>query len=128
VARTLKVVQGDEPKPKNASEALHTTRDEYLHCRDLRHPWSVVGLFYVGKEVHRKLVCERCGTEATDRWSPKGARIARQYKYAEGYQAHVGIRIKPIDVRREVLQRVEVYATEQDMMNSLFRGGRRKRA
>lgn len=130
MARTLKVVTGAAgEKPRNAKEALSTQTDEFLECRDLRHPWTAVGMFYVGKEIHRKLVCARCETEAVDRWTPKGGRINRQYKYPQGYQAHVGIRIKPVDVRREVLTRVPVYNTEQEMMAALISGGRaRKRA
>lgn len=127
----LKVVQGDGDKPRNASQALVQQSAEYLECRDLRHPWSIVGSFYATvngrKEVHRKLVCARCGTEATDRWSPRGNRINRVYKYAEGYQVE-GVRIKPVDVRREVLNRVTVFATEDEMVAGLFSGRRKKRA
>lgn len=127
----LKVVQGDEEKPRNASQALQQQSMEYLECRDLRHPWSVVGMFYTTvhgrKEVHRRLVCARCGTEATDRWSPKGARVNRHYKYAPGYQSK-GIRIKPQDVRREVLQRVTVFGSEEEMLTGLFSGRGRRRA
>lgn len=127
----LKVVQGDDEKPRNASQALGQQSMAHLECRDLRHPWSVVGLFYAQgpngrKEVHRRLVCARCGTEATDKWSPKGNRIRREYKYAAGYQSK-GIRIKPVDVRREVLQRVTVFGSEEEMLTGLFRG-KRKRA
>lgn len=131
MARPLKVVKGEE-KPRNAAEALGGQKMEFLECRDLRHPWRSLGMFYATvngrREVHRKLVCERCGTEATDRWSPKGMRIVRAYKYAPGYEAHVGIRIKPVDVRREVLNRLPVFGSEEEMLASLFRGGRRKRA
>lgn len=127
---SLKVVHEGEA-PRNAREALTQQKMEHLQCRDLRHPWSVVGLFYVkihGKqEIHRRLVCSRCGTEATDRWTPGGGRINRQYKYVEGYEAK-GLRIKPKDVRREVLNRVDVYESEEDMLGALFRGGRKKRA
>lgn len=128
MAQRLSVVQGEGAKPKNAKEALGAQKEEHLVCRDLRHPWSIVGMFYVGSEVHRKLVCERCGTEATDRWTKRGGRIARRYKYSPGYQTHVGVRIRPQDVRREVMNRFEVYATEEDMLASLFRGRSRKRA
>ena len=131
MARALRVVDGEEPAPRNAKEALHAAEMTHLECRDLRHPWSVVGLFYAHtngrKEVHRKLVCQRCGTEATDRWTPGGSRVARQYKYVPGYSVH-GVKIKPQDVRREVMQRVEVYANEDDMLASLFSRRGRKRA
>lgn len=133
----LSVVQEPAPRPRGeasaAAEALHDSPEEFLDCRDLRHPWQAIGVFYVQKpgkpkEVHRKLVCTRCGTEATDRWKPNGQRIARQYKYVEGYQAE-GAHIRPVDVRKEVLTRVTVYATEEDMLTSLFSPSRgRKRA
>lgn len=124
----LKVVAGG--KPKNASEALGQQTTEFLECRDLRHPWTIVGMFYVGREVHRKLVCERCGTEAVDRWTPKGNRIRRQYYYAKGYQTK-GVKIRPVDVRREVLTRFTVYESEEQMMQGVFRrrsSGSRKKA
>lgn len=129
--RSLTVVPpgGDAPKPKNAAEALKGQTDEYLDCRDLRHPWSKIGAYYVGKQIHRTLVCTRCGTEATDVWTSTGRRLARRYKYAKGYQAK-GLRIRPLDVRREVLHRVEVFASEDEMLAGLFsnQGRRRRRA
>lgn len=119
--------------PKTAKEALGATEEKFLHCRDLRHPWSVVGApFYAfdslgRREIHRKLVCDRCKTEATDRWSPRtAARIARVYKYAKGYSVK-GVKIKPVDVRKEVLSRIATYANEDDMVAGMFTG-RRKRA
>lgn len=128
MARSLTVVRS-EPTRKEKREAAETLQESsqvFLECRDLRHPWKVVGLFYVGKEIHRRLVCTRCETEATDRWTPYGGRIARQYRYAKGYQAK-GVRIRPVDVRKEVLNRVDVYATEDDMMMDLVSGGRRRK-
>lgn len=129
MARALTVVRSEPTRKekREAAEALHESKDEFLECRDLRHPWKVQGLFYVGAEIHRRLVCPRCKTVATDRWTPRGERIARQYQYPKGYQAK-GVRIRPIDVRKEVLTRVDVWETEEDMKASLFNGGRRKRA
>lgn len=128
MATRLTVVRSEPTRKqkREAAEALHVSSEEYLECRDLRHPWKVQGLFFVGTEIHRRLVCPRCKTVATDRWTPKGERIARQYQYPKGYQAK-GVRIRPIDVRKEVLQRVDVYDNEDDMKASLF-NGRRKRA
>lgn len=129
MARTLTVVRTEPTRTavKRAAETLSETTQEMLDCRDLRHPWEVVGQpFYVGAEIRRKLVCLRCGTEATDRWTPKGKRVARAYKYAKGYQAK-GVRIRPTDVRREVLKRVEVFDSEDAMMSWMVSGGRRAR-
>lgn len=131
--RSLRVVKNSErprKERKEAAEALETTADQFLECRDLHHPWKVVGLFYVGAEVHRRLVCTRCDTEATDRWTGRGERIRRVYSYAEGYKVK-GVRITALDVRREVLKRVKVYQDEDTMMASLFSGrgnNKRKRA
>ncbi len=127
--RTLTVVRSTPTRTeiKQAAETLAATEEKFLECRDLRHPWTVVGNpFYVGAEIHRRLVCDRCGTTATDRWSAKGLRIARTYTYAKGYQAK-GVRIRPIDVRKEVMNRVEVFADEQAMMSWMVSGGRRRR-
>lgn len=115
-----KVVPITRTQKRAATEALHETSDAFLECRDLHHPWTVVGCYYVGSEVHRKLVCERCDTEATDRWTGRGERIRRTYKYAEGYKLAAGVRITPILVRREVLSRVEVYDSEDQLLKSLF--------
>lgn len=124
--RALQVVPISRTEKKAATEALHETSDEFLECRDLHHPWEVVGCYYVGNEVHRKLFCRRCETEATDRWTGRGERIRRGYKYPEGYKTK-GIRITPLLVRREVLQRVEVYRDEEALLNSLMTP-KRKRA
>lgn len=125
--RKLRVVQAASPRQRReAGEALHETTKEFLECRDLRHHWSAVGMFWVGAEVHRKLVCERCDTVATDVWSKKGERIQRAYKYPPGYQVK-GIRITPIDIRREVLTRVKVYDTEEQLMKSLMTRGTKAR-
>lgn len=135
MARNLNVVRGkngEDHQPRNVSEALGLQPDKYLDCRDLRHPWRSVGVFYApgknGREVHRRLVCPRCGTEATDRWTPKGGRIARTYVYPKDFKVHVGVGVKPQDVRREVMNRVTVYANEDDMVAALFQGRGRKRA
>lgn len=128
-SRALQVVPISRREKKEAAEALQDTSQEFLECRDLHHPWTVVGMYYVGSEVHRKLLCERCGTEATDRWTGRGERIRRGYKYAEGYKTK-GIRITPLLVRREVLNRVTVYPNEEQLLKSLFSKSpsRRKRA
>lgn len=127
MAQRLTVVREPTRKEKReAAEALHESKDDYLVCRDLRHPWEIQGMFYVDAEIHRRLVCPRCKTVATDRWTPRGVRIARHYQYPKGYQTP-GVRIRPVDVRKEVLQRFDVFDTEDDMKASLF-NGRRKRA
>lgn len=128
MAELRSVKGGGQPEPpRNAKEALHQVQDEYLECRDLRHAWRSLGAFYVGREVHRKVVCTRCETEAVDKWTGKGGRIARQYHYAKGYTVKA-VRIKPLDVRQEVLSRIEVFKNEDDMLANLMQAGRRKRA
>lgn len=113
---------------QRAAETLGETEQKFLDCRDLRHAWDWVGApFYVGAEIHRRLVCMRCGTTATDVWSSKAKRLARNYHYAKGYSTK-GVRIRPIDVRKEVLNRTQTFASEEDMMTWMVSSRARKRA
>jgi hypothetical protein len=91
----------------------------YLECRDLRHTWTVVGYYRVGPEIHRQLHCKRCPTVRTDRWGRNGDRLANSYNYPDGYQIR-GANVSPHDVRIETLRRVNVYASEHEMVQALF--------
>lgn len=102
---------------------LHGYEEVYLECRDLRHPWAVQGYFSEAGQIKRRLSCGRCGTTRTDIWDPSGGRIGGRYQYPEGYtQKGVG-QIAPVEIRREVLSRVKVYASEENMVQSLFKAG-----
>lgn len=88
------------------ADAVADTPDDYLDCRDLRHPWADASYRVNGGEVERSLVCARCGTVRNDRWTLGGERVGSSYQYAEGYQ-FVGLLDGPdaTAVRREVIRR-----------------------
>lgn len=89
----------------DATDALHQLDDEFLECRDLRHPWGVVGYFRDNGHVCRKLVCPRCEMERIDRWTPNGGREPARYAAPQGYYLK-GSSATAQDVRVEVLRRV----------------------
>lgn len=121
-------------KPANAierdhAERLHELPEEFLRCRDLRHAMEPVGAWRRGLEVHRTVACVRCGTERVDVWRlDTGARETAKYKYAEGYQVQGLGQIMSFEVRKEVLGRVKIYESAEDMEQALLGGGKpRKR-
>ena len=122
--KKLKSIQAEAEL--DAAEVLHQYEESYLECRNLRHAWKVVGYFREGGEVRQRLACMRCPTEVTARWSPRGDRIARSYSYPDGYCIK-GSHVTPYDVRVEVLQRVTIFNTEGDMLQTLFSGRGRKK-
>lgn len=112
-------------------EQIHSLDDDFLDCRDLRHSWVRVGKPYRdGRFIKRRLQCSRCETFGIDVWTGAAKRIRRHYEYADGYIVKGG-GVKPQYVRDEFLSRVDVYASEDDMMESMFNGStnskRRKR-
>jgi hypothetical protein len=96
----------------------------FLECRDIRHPWQIVGYYHQGGEIVRTLTCPRCGTDRRDYWSPGGMRRRNVYSYADGYRIGDG-GVSMFEVRQEVLHRVTVYENEDDMNASLFKPRRR---
>lgn len=127
-ANQAREAREERKRAAEAGEALDNYDETFLECRDLHHPWRVLGFYRVGAEIRRRLICSRCSTEATDVWRPNGERIKRGYKYVEGYNIKGG-GVTPFDVRREVLARVTVYDNEANMVNALFNGrGRRRTA
>lgn len=89
----------------DAVDALHQLDEQFLECRDLRHPFKVVGYFRDNGHVCRKLVCPRCTMEAIDTWTQTGMREPRRYYAPEGYYLS-GSGVTMQDVRIEVLRRV----------------------
>jgi hypothetical protein len=88
------------------ADALRALDPAAVACRDLAHAWEVDGYRAEGGNVHRLLVCSRCGTERRDAWSLAGRRIGSRYSYAADY------RLKDVDhpgdrhaLRVEVLRR-----------------------
>lgn len=111
---------------RDAEAAVHEYDDVYLTCRDLRHQWRLVGFFRQNGTIHRVLDCDRCGTQRGDVWRPNGERVRNQYAYAEGYRIE-GVNVSQFDVRREVMSRAKVYASESDMVQALTRKRASKR-
>lgn len=125
MARRLAVVT--EEAEEDPVVALQSYDDAFLECRDLRHAWVTQGAYRAGTEVRRRLACSRCGTERTDHWSPTGGeRYGNSYRYVDGYRVVHGATAAL--VRQEVMNRVTVYETEEQMLNALFAKPRRKRA
>lgn len=110
------------------AEVLHGFDDKFLDCRDLRHPWTRVGYFRQGVLIRRRLVCERCGTERLDRWRHTRSGVIREpatYTYATGYRVR-GESFNAAEIREELLSRVDIYDSEQQLLESFANGGRRR--
>lgn len=118
-ARSRKTPKSD---PEHEAPALDQLEEKFLACRDLRHAWAAAG-YWKGNFgfVHRRLVCSRCKTVRLDRW--EGGDVKRQYEYPDGYR--VEGRVHAIDVRDELLRRVHVYGSQEEMMAALAGGKRR---
>ena len=90
--------------PEDASDALKGLHSDYLDCRDLRHPFGIVGYFRDNGHVCRRLECPRCGMVAVDSWYASGVREARRYYPPDGYYLS-GSGVTAQDVRLEVMRR-----------------------
>jgi hypothetical protein len=95
---------------------------DYLVCRNLGHRWVLFGWFTKLGEVHRKLDCERCDAERTDRWTRNGMRLGNRYLYPDGYRAQADAPVTAADVRVEMLRRATVYKSEADMLAAITGG------
>lgn len=109
-----------------ATSVLRHYDGEFLECRrgNLGHAWRVVG-YYKGEagETWRNLECQRCESTAVDRWDSKtGERHPRRYGYVEGYVIGDGEQVHGEDVRKEVIRRARVFASEQQMLEALTEG------
>lgn len=113
---------------RKATGAIGAYDDEFLDCRSIGHAWEVRGYYRdEGGLTRRWLECARCETERRDRWDgASGERYPASYHYTEGYKAPSGDPFSTIDVRLEVMRRVDVYATEDDMLASLTNGRRHR--
>src|SRR5215471_13737022 len=67
------------------ADALRDLAADHVECRDLAHAWRVDGYTSGSGNVHRLLVCDRCGTERRDVWMLARARVGTRYAYAYGY-------------------------------------------
>lgn len=101
------------------TKALKSLDDEYVQCRDLRHPWEVVGYYRADGGVRRRLKCPRCGTQRIDEWTKSGHRMGTRYEYAPGYQLKGTGGASNEQIRVEVLRRVRVFANENALLQEL---------
>lgn len=111
-----------DPIERDHAQRLHDLPEDFLRCRDLRHAMEPLGAFRRGMEVHRTVICVRCNTERTDVWRiDTGARERAQYKYSKGYQVQGLGPIQAFEIRREVMDRVTIFETQEDMLQAVFR-------
>jgi hypothetical protein len=110
------------PKPDRVIEdvSLDDYDDKFLQCRDIRHPWEIQGYWQEGAFNKRRLICPRCETVAIDTWRANGAREARRYEYAQGYQKKGSGGVDPSEVRKEQLRRAQVFGSQEEMFASLY--------
>jgi hypothetical protein len=101
--------------------------DKYLSCRSIGHQWKVIGLFHQGPDVVRALLCGRCDMDRHDYWTRGGERLGSRYHQPDGYRIGDG-GASTWEVRREVLNRVTVYDSEDRMMAHLMSGRTKKKA
>lgn len=111
---------------KSVQKALADYDDDFIECRDLRHPWQVVGYFRNGGMVSRRLQCQRCPTVRIDVWSRSGQRVDSHYVYPPGYQIHgTGGHVSPEMIRKEVMKRVDIFGNKEEML-TVATGGRKR--
>lgn len=99
--------------------------DTFLECRVDRHRWKVIGFYHADGNVVRSSMCERCGCDRRQRWTPGGSIIGNSYDYPDGYRIMGGV--SPWEVRVEVMSRVTVYDSADAMHDALFGGSKANR-
>jgi hypothetical protein len=105
------------------TETVKSYDDTFLDCRDLRHTWRVVGYYRRDGVVRRVIECVRgCGTQRVDNWKRDGQRLQPVYSYANGYQVEGGM--DTYEVRREVMRRATIFASEKAMVEALTASGK----
>lgn len=101
------------------SVSLRQYPEQFLGCRDLQHPFAIVGYYRTENgDTKRRLQCSRCKSIGHDTLTPLGLRRkGRSYQYVEGYLIEGGL--KPAQARQEQVRRATVYRTEEDMLATL---------
>lgn len=120
-----------KPLTRNELETTISNYDEtFLECRDLRHPWAVVGYFRNGAGITRIMQCRRCPTKRFQTVSARGEILSNRYEYPDGYQiSGTGAGGVPnAEIRRVVFSRVSIFNSEHDMMATLVESGGRRTA
>jgi hypothetical protein len=114
---------GRHAAPAKHEGGVKTYDDAFLACRAEQHQWSLVGYYRLPDGVVGRLsYCDRCTTVRRDRWVKKsGERLPSSYVYPDGYQiAHNGgSPASKGDMRLETMRRVDLWANEDTLINSL---------
>lgn len=112
-----------------AEQALAAYDSTFLECRDLRHPWAVVGCYRKGGKIVRQLQCRRCPTTRFQTLAADGRYVGNRYEYPDGYLiSGLDSPVSTKDVRRHVLSQLTIFETEDQMLNSLFAAKGRRTA
>lgn len=114
-ARSRKVI--DLREKRTRTRKLTGYDETFLLCRDIRHAWSVEGYYEDSVWIRRRLVCVRCGTTRKDTWTPWGVRLRSQYNHPDGYRLDRDVKAE--DIRAEELRRIDVFKSEDDLVQSL---------
>lgn len=112
---------------KVAPASLRDYDPNFLACRDLQHPFTIIGYHRTNDGgTRRRLRCGRCGAIGYDHLTAVGTRRkGRSYQYPDGYLIVGGV---PKDtVRVEQMRRAHVYRTEDDMIAHLTPTGRARK-
>jgi hypothetical protein len=102
---------------------LQSYPDEYLECRQMGHQWHRVGYFESGGLVKRRITCQRCDTDRTDRWERDGLRRSPSYSYPQEYRLQ-GFNPPAQALRVETMRRATIYESEEAMLAALTNGAR----
>jgi hypothetical protein len=116
------VAQSRTRAPARPGPILSRYDGVYLDCRNLGHVWRIAGYYREGDAVLRRLECQRCGTERTDRWRRDGFRPSARYHYVDGYRMTEGEPVTPTDVRAEMMRRATIYKSQEEMLAAMTGG------
>lgn len=73
--------------PESVREFADKLKTTFLECRDFGHRWQPFRVDADGGAWIRIFRCSRCKTERTQKLNARGAIMANQYEYPDGYQS-----------------------------------------
>ena len=106
---------------KPDDQRLKSYDESFLACRNLGHVWRILGFFQGEGVIKRRLICQRCDADRTDRWEPGGFRRSPTYGYPEGYRLE-GMQPAATQVRLEMMRRARIFVSEAEMLASMTGG------
>jgi len=98
--------------------------DKFLECRVDRHRWKRIGFYHQSGAIVRASMCERCGCDRHQFWSPGGSILRNSYDYPDGYKISGGV--EAWEVRTEVMSRAVIYDSSDAMHEALVGATRKK--